>query len=554
MKSNKDYDVIVIGSGIGGSSIASIIAKNGFSVLSLEKGKHPRLSWGEATLPQSSFWMKFISERYDFPELKVLSDSCLISKEVSKTCGIKTSIGFAYHEEGKTHDMKTMSNQFLAPEIPFLSETHFFREDVDMYMANASKKYGVDLMENTEVIAVDIDSGGVKVKIKDGTEFKSKYIIDSSGKGSVIAKKYDLHDKPTRLKTESRCIWSHFENIKVFDEMFSKSDLPGFKHRFHDGTLHHVFDGGWFWIIPFNNHKDSTNQTVSIGLMLDCRKYPRNNSIDPETEFFSFVNKFPTVAKHLGNAKSTKGFMATDRIQYSCKNTVGERYFITPQAYGAVDALYSRGLISTFESMFVSTKIILDALKSNDFSIGRFEGLNELHRDQLDMHDRMVSIAYKSYNNYESHAAWIKVWVASKFYGDVWLFRSLMKYMSSNDKIILDKLDFHNPPFKKHLKELVDIADSAFTKAEEGLVSWEEATSLLTTALKDATWLPHGQIPLDKTDEYHFDFTPELKLPAIIFWGKTRAPEWVRKNMFDFFPTPLIKAKIKEQIGMDVHS
>jgi FADH2 O2-dependent halogenase len=57
--------------------------------------------------------------------------------------------------------------------------------------------------------------------------------------------------------------------------MFSKEELPGMKHMWHDGTLHHIFDGGWFWIIPFDNHKKSQNSLCSIGLMLDCRKYPK---------------------------------------------------------------------------------------------------------------------------------------------------------------------------------------------------------------------------------------------------------------------------------------
>ena len=30
-------------------------------------------------------------------------------------------------------------------------------------------------------------------------------------------------------------------------------------YRMSEGTLHHMFDGGWMWVIPFNNHPEHTN-------------------------------------------------------------------------------------------------------------------------------------------------------------------------------------------------------------------------------------------------------------------------------------------------------
>jgi flavin-dependent dehydrogenase len=60
----KRYDTIVFGSGLAGSSLAAIIAKQGFSVLLLDKDRHPRFAIGEAMLPQSAMWMWIVSQRF----------------------------------------------------------------------------------------------------------------------------------------------------------------------------------------------------------------------------------------------------------------------------------------------------------------------------------------------------------------------------------------------------------------------------------------------------------------------------------------------------------
>ena len=49
--SDSQYDVIILGSGIGGSTLAAILARDGFRVLMIEKARHPRFALGESTLP-----------------------------------------------------------------------------------------------------------------------------------------------------------------------------------------------------------------------------------------------------------------------------------------------------------------------------------------------------------------------------------------------------------------------------------------------------------------------------------------------------------------------
>ena len=79
--SDSQYDVIILGSGIGGSTLAAILARDGFRVLMIEKARHPRFALGESPLPQTSYWMWLISERYGIPELKNLADARTVAVE-----------------------------------------------------------------------------------------------------------------------------------------------------------------------------------------------------------------------------------------------------------------------------------------------------------------------------------------------------------------------------------------------------------------------------------------------------------------------------------------
>ena len=64
-----NFDVIVLGSGLAGSVLASCLARNGAEVLILDTDTHPRFAIGESTIPYTSMMMRLVSERYDVPEI-----------------------------------------------------------------------------------------------------------------------------------------------------------------------------------------------------------------------------------------------------------------------------------------------------------------------------------------------------------------------------------------------------------------------------------------------------------------------------------------------------
>ena len=57
-------DVAILGSGIGGSMLATILARQGLSTTIIEAGVHPRFAIGESIIPETSLRLKILAEKY----------------------------------------------------------------------------------------------------------------------------------------------------------------------------------------------------------------------------------------------------------------------------------------------------------------------------------------------------------------------------------------------------------------------------------------------------------------------------------------------------------
>ena len=60
-------DVVIIGSNLSGSMLASILAKNGVGVTIVDPKTHPKFTIGEATTPDSSCRFRIVGEKYGIP-------------------------------------------------------------------------------------------------------------------------------------------------------------------------------------------------------------------------------------------------------------------------------------------------------------------------------------------------------------------------------------------------------------------------------------------------------------------------------------------------------
>jgi FADH2 O2-dependent halogenase len=527
-----EYDVAILGAGMAGGLLGTILARHGVRVLLLDAGTHPRFAVGESTIPYTSAMTRIIAERYDVPEIAPLAGFKETIGKVAPMCGRKGNFGFVYHRRGHTQDPEQI-NQLVIPEWQ-RTESHLFRQDVDAYLFHTAVRYGAVPRQNTRIVGFDTDPRtGVVLRSDTGEQFRASYLVDGSGYRSPVADAYGLREQPTRARAHSRTLFTHMVGVTPFDNAAAaaRHNQP---NPWHNGTLHHVFDRGWLWVIPFDNHEGAINSLCSVGLTLDPRIHP-HKGLSPQEEFDEFLREFPEVAEQFKGARAVRPWVGTGRLQYSAVPTVGERYCLTSHAAGFIDALYSRGLTNTVEIVNSLAWRLIEATRDGDWSTERFAYINAAQQGLFDVHDDLVFCSFVGFQHYELWNAVVRVWKTTSILPTMTIERALRKYLVNRDEQIFRDLENTPTPGLPALVGPDISALLAFTRntclsVEAGQLPAAEAASRIFARLDASDFLPEP-FALGDPDNRFFEATPQL-LERVRAWGTNSAPQRIRP-LFD---------------------
>ena len=522
-----DTDVAILGSGLAGSALAAVLARGGARVMLIDAGSHPRFAVGESTIPYTSMLMRLISERYDVPEIKQLTTFENVQANISPSSGIKRNFGFLYHREGQRQRYDE-AHQFPIPRITHI-ENHFFRQDVDAWMMHVAVGYGVELKPRTKIADVDFDGDGATLTDERGSTYRARYVVDASGFRSPLATKLGLRDEPTRLRHHSRSLFTHMVDVTPYEQTVPRVS-HGAPTKWSQGTLHHLFEGGWIWVIPFNNHARATNPLVSVGLSVDPRVHPSFDGT-PEEEFRAFIDRFPDIRRQFASSRAVRPWVSTPRLQYSSHTTVGERWCLTSHAAGFVDALFSRGLSNSFEVINALGWRILDALSEDDFAVERFQPVQELEQGLLDFNDNLVANAFTSFSHYELWDGWFRVWSLGQILATFEINRAYARYLDSHDVADLARLERLAPqgslPDYEPLTRMYAAVSEDVQAVAEGRSDAAYATRAVMDRLLQADFSPPAFGLTDPSNRW-FDASPP-KVVQTLRWARNGAPPEIGK-------------------------
>ncbi|MBB5912204.1 FADH2 O2-dependent halogenase [Nocardia transvalensis] len=534
-KTDPEFDVAVVGGGIGGAALAAVLARHGVRVVIIEAGGHPRFAIGESTVPETIMGLRNLARRYDVPELENLSSHGLLRRYVSAASGVKRNFSFAYHREGEPF-RPAECTQYPTWGPPIGPDSHFFRQDVDAYVYQVALRYGATGMTYRPVTGVDFDDAGATVSTADGAEIRVRYVVDAGGMRSVLGEALDLRTEPP-YRTRSRTIFTHFTGVEPFDRIAGPRRRHGMPSPFSQGTLHHLFEGGWMWVIPFDNHLDTTSRLCSVGINLDIDRYPRPADESAEDEFWAHVRRFPDLHRQLRDARPVRPYTASNRNQFASRQLVGDRWCLLPHASDFIDPLFSSGLAVTVMALNALGHRLIDAVRDDDFSPERFEYVETWVKRSFAYYDDLVAYSYVAFDDFELWNAWFRVWTIGTLYGVNGQMQAGFDFDRTRNRLAFDRLE--QAPYRgvqavdnPECAVLFERACAAMRAYRDKEIGVGETCGRIYSALADSGLSPdfwRTQDPSQRCPSGPFTLA---SMTRILLWGKRRSPDHVRGRYF----------------------
>jgi len=320
-------DVLVIGGGPAGSTIAALLAQRGKSVVLVDKDRHPRFHIGESLLP------------FSLPLFDLLG----VREKIEAIGMPKYGIEFVSPDHDKTSLLEFAEGWHKEMDLSYQVR----RSEFDHVLIENAQARGAAVYQGVRVDAVEFPPEGGVVALataEDGTQrrWEARFLVDATGRDTFLASKLQL--KQRNRRHESAAIYGHF------------SGAERLKGRAEGNISIFWFDQGWFWSIPL------ADGTTSIGAVCRPEKIKNRNGQDVTAFFRTLIASCPALAARLRNATLIGEATATGNYSYQSDTMVGERYIMIGDASAFIDPVFSTGVHLAMSGAFKGADVVMTCL------------------------------------------------------------------------------------------------------------------------------------------------------------------------------------------------
>jgi len=368
------FDVIVMGGGPAGSSVAGMLSREGRKVILFEKEIFPRHHIGES-LMTDTYWT---FQRLGL--LEKLRESPFVRKysvQFANPAG-KESRPFYFFEA--VHHESAVTWQVNRAEFDHLLINHAAEQGAVVHQGVLVKQV---LFEGDQAV-------GVEVQMQDGTreKFFAKVVVDATGQMAMLSNKFRWRVRDPKLK--KAVLYSYFKGAHREPDLNGGATLV---LRTEAGS------GGWFWYIPLENDITSVGIVANPDYLLKNRGQDLAKILNEEIEKCE-----PCRRRVAGGTRIDKIYSILD-YSYRSKHNAGNGFIIIGDAYGFLDPIYSSGVLLALKMAELAADAIHDAFNHDDFSAARLGQ----YQTKLDRGiESMRKLVYAFYNEGFSFAGFLR--------------------------------------------------------------------------------------------------------------------------------------------------
>ena len=178
----------------------------------------------------------------------------------------------------------------------------------------------------------------------------------------------------------------------------TKFGTPVCPYPVNDAAMHHVFDGGWIWVLRFNNGVTSAGVAATKGVANELR------FAEGAPAWERLLERFPSVREQFADAKATTPFVHAKQLSFLSGDVAGKNWVLLPSATGFIDPLLSTGFPLTLLGIERLARVLETKWGRDDFADELFQYSMQT-TIELVMTERLIAALYASMHDFELFSA-----------------------------------------------------------------------------------------------------------------------------------------------------